>query len=163
MHALIVLAVLPGVVRARQLRSHLGTQPACSGQCTPGRTTYDLRRLRHHGLIERIKGRLAYRVTDLGTRTALLYLQAYDAVVGPGLADITADIVTAPKPMMAMAKSFRVHRHLILNHFRACKVFSSGVVEGLNNKAKVGMRRAYGNRSDDVLEVALFHQLGALP
>ena len=67
------------------------------------------------------------------------------------------------KPMMAMAKSFRVHRHLILNHFRACKVFSSGVVEGLNNKAKVGMRRAYGNRSDDVLEVALFHQLGALP
>jgi transposase len=67
------------------------------------------------------------------------------------------------KPMMAMAKSFRVHRHLILNYFRACKVFSSGVVEGLNNKAKVGMRRAYGNRSDDVLEVALFHQLGALP
>jgi hypothetical protein len=47
--------------------------------------------------------------------------------------------------------------------FRACRVFSSGVVEGLNNKAKVGMRRAYGNRSDDVLEVALFHQLGALP
>jgi len=69
------------------------------------------------------------------------------------------------KPMMAMAmaKSFRVHRPLILNYFRACKVFSSGVVEGLNNKAKVGMRRAYGNRSDDVLEVALFHQLGARP
>lgn len=67
------------------------------------------------------------------------------------------------KPMMAIAKSFRVHRPLILNYFRACKVFSSGVVEGLNNKAKVGMRRAYGNRSDDVLEIALFHQLGALP
>ena len=67
------------------------------------------------------------------------------------------------KPMMAMAKSFRVHRHLILNYFRAGKAFSSGVVEGLNNKAKVGMRRAYGNRSDDVLEIALFHQLGALP
>ncbi len=67
------------------------------------------------------------------------------------------------KPMMAMAKSFRVHRQLILNYFRACKVFSSGVVEGLNTKAKVCMRRAYGNRSDDVLVVALFHQLGALP
>ena len=67
------------------------------------------------------------------------------------------------KPMMAIAKSFRVHRPLILNYFRACKVFSSSVVEGRNNKAKVGMRRAYGNRSDDVLEIALFHPLGALP
>ena len=67
------------------------------------------------------------------------------------------------KPMMAIAKSFRVHRPLILNYFRACKVFSSGVVEGHNIKAKVGMRRAYGNRSDDVLEIALFHQLSALP
>jgi hypothetical protein len=68
-----------------------------------------------------------------------------------------------PRGNAIMAKSFRVHRHLILNYFRACKAFSSGVVEGLNNKAKVGMRRAYGNRSDDVLEVAIFHQLGALP
>jgi transposase len=67
------------------------------------------------------------------------------------------------QPMMTVARTFRSHRDLILNYFRARKVFSSGVVEGLNNKAKVGMRRAYGNRSDDVLEIALFHQLGALP
>lgn len=65
--------------------------------------------------------------------------------------------------MMAMAKSFRVHRSLILDYFRACKVFSSGVVEGLNNKAKVGMRRAYGNRSDEVLETALFTRLEHYP
>lgn len=95
MHALIVLAVLPGVIRARQLRSHLGTQPACSGKCTPGRTTYDLRRLRHHGLIERIPHRLAYRVTDLGMRTAMFYLHAYDALVGPGTADLDPDIAAA--------------------------------------------------------------------
>jgi hypothetical protein len=95
MHALIVLAVLPGVVRARQLRSHLGTPPACSGKCTPGRTTYDLRRLRHHGLIERIPHRLAYRVTDLGIRTALFYLHAYDSVVGPGMADLDQGIAAA--------------------------------------------------------------------
>jgi transposase len=67
------------------------------------------------------------------------------------------------KPMMAMAKSFRVHRNLILNYFRASKVFYSVVVEGLSSKAMVGMRRTYGNRSDDVLEVPLFHQLGAQP
>ena len=46
-----------------------------------------------------------------------------------------------------------------LNYFRACNVFSFGVVEGINNKAKVGMRRAYGNCSDDVLEVAFFANL----
>jgi transposase len=67
------------------------------------------------------------------------------------------------EPIKSFAKTIRKHRPLILNYFKARKVFSSGVVEGLNNKAKVGMRRAYGNRSDDVLEVALFHQLGALP
>ncbi len=67
------------------------------------------------------------------------------------------------EPIKAVAKTFRKHRTLILNYFTARKAFSSGVVEGLNNKAKVGMRRAYGNRSDDVLEIALFHQLGALP
>jgi len=67
------------------------------------------------------------------------------------------------EPLKIVAKTFRSHRTLILNYFIARKAFSSGVVEGLNNKAKVGMRRAYGNRSDDVLEIALFHQLGALP
>jgi hypothetical protein len=32
---------------------------------------------------------------------------------------------------------------LLLNYFKATKEFSSGVVEGLNNKAKVIMRRSY--------------------
>lgn len=43
------------------------------------------------------------------------------------------------------------------------KEFSSGVVEGLNNKAKVTMRRSYGFRTFRVLELALYHSLGKLP
>jgi hypothetical protein len=35
----------------------------------------------------------------------------------------------------------RAHRELILNYFRAGKEFSSGIIEGLNNKAKVTMRK----------------------
>jgi hypothetical protein len=101
MHALIVLAVLPGVLRARQLRSHLGTQPVLSGKYTPGRTTYDLRRLRHHGLIERIPKRLAYRITENGMRAALFYVHAYDALVGPGLADLQPKIAAADSPIKA--------------------------------------------------------------
>src|SRR5256885_17017476 len=44
------------------------------------------------------------------------------------------------EPMKKIALSLRKHRELILNYFRAQKLFSSGVVEGLNNKAKVTMR-----------------------
>src|SRR5438477_7829249 len=48
------------------------------------------------------------------------------------------------EPMKKIARSLRQHRELILNYFRAQKLLSSGVVEGLNNKAKVTMRRSYG-------------------
>jgi hypothetical protein len=34
---------------------------------------------------------------------------------------------------------------------------------GLNNKAKVTMRRSYGFRTFRVLELALYHTLGKLP
>jgi transposase len=66
-------------------------------------------------------------------------------------------------PMKKIARSMRQHRELILNYFRAQKLFSSGVVEGLNNKAKVTMRRSYGFRTFRVLELALYHSLGKLP
>jgi transposase len=45
------------------------------------------------------------------------------------------------EPMKKIARSMREHRDLILNYFRAQKLLSSGVVEGLNNKAKVTMRK----------------------
>jgi transposase len=49
--------------------------------------------------------------------------------------------------MKKIARSLRKHRELILNYFRAQKLLSSGVVEGLNNKAKVTMRKSYGFRT----------------
>jgi transposase len=57
----------------------------------------------------------------------------------------------------------RAHRELILNYFHARKQFSSGIVEGLNNKAKVTMRKAYGFRTFRTTEIALYHALGNLP
>src|SRR5664279_4474942 len=47
------------------------------------------------------------------------------------------------EPMKKIARTLRAHRSLLLNYFKAKKQFSSGVVEGLNNKAKVTMRRSY--------------------
>lgn len=65
--------------------------------------------------------------------------------------------------MNKVARLLRGHRELILNWFRAKKVFSSGVVEGLNAKAKVTIRKAYGFKVFKTLELALYHNLGALP
>jgi transposase len=67
------------------------------------------------------------------------------------------------EPMKKIAKTLRGHRELILNYFRAKKQFSSGVVEGLNNKAKLTMRKSYGFRTFHVTELALYHALGKLP
>jgi transposase len=67
------------------------------------------------------------------------------------------------EPMKKIAKTLRGHRELILNYFRAKKQFSSGVVEGLNNKAKLTMRKSYGFRTFHVTEIALYHALGKLP
>jgi len=51
------------------------------------------------------------------------------------------------EPVKKFARTVRTHRELLLNNFRSRKQFSSGVVEGLNNKAKVTMRKAYGYRT----------------
>ena len=67
------------------------------------------------------------------------------------------------EPIKKMARQFQAHRFLILNYFRAKKAFSSGVVEAMNNNAKLTMKKAYGFKTFEALEIALFHQLGALP
>ena len=67
------------------------------------------------------------------------------------------------EPMKKVAKTLRSHRELILNYFRAKKQFSSGVVEGLNNKVKVTMRKSYGFRTFRITQLALYHVLGKLP
>jgi len=67
------------------------------------------------------------------------------------------------EPMKKVAKTLRRHRELILNWFRAEGAISAGIVEGLNNKAKLTMRKAYGFRTVKAIEIALYHQLGDLP
>ena len=67
------------------------------------------------------------------------------------------------EPMKKVARTLRRHRELILNWFRAKGELSSGIVEGLNNKVKLTTRKAYGFRTYEAVEIALFHNLGALP
>ncbi len=67
------------------------------------------------------------------------------------------------EPMKKIAASLREHRELILNWFRAKGKVSAGSVEGLNNKAKLTTRKAYGFRTYEAIEIALYHTLGDLP
>ncbi len=67
------------------------------------------------------------------------------------------------EPIKKVARSIRTHRELILNWFKAKKEFNSGIVEGLNYKIKLTIRKAYGYRELKVAEVAIYHALGQLP
>jgi hypothetical protein len=85
--ALLVFRLLPRGFSNRDLRNHwaplLGKAPH---DITPGQMTYHLRRLRLHGLIERIAGSHRYRVTRQGCRIALFCSRAYSRILRPGLA-----------------------------------------------------------------------------
>ena len=67
------------------------------------------------------------------------------------------------EPMKKTARMLRMHRHLLLNWFRAKGQFSNGIVEGFNNKAKLTLRKSFGFRTFHAFEIALYHTLGALP
>jgi transposase len=67
------------------------------------------------------------------------------------------------EPIKKVARMLRAHRGLVLNWFKARKQFSSGIVEGLNNKAKGSTRMAYGFSTFKTLQIVLYHRLGNLP
>jgi transposase len=67
------------------------------------------------------------------------------------------------EPLKKEAKTIRKHKALILNWFKAKKAFSCGIVEGLNNKVKLTIRKSYGFKTFKCTEIALYHVLGKLP
>jgi DNA-binding HxlR family transcriptional regulator len=105
LHVLLLFVLVQGTFRNKDLREHiaplLGIKPS---QLTPGRVTYDLRRLRLHGLIERIPKTHCYRITAKGLRTAVFYTRLYNRSLRTGLAVISPDAANANLPL---ARSIR--------------------------------------------------------
>jgi hypothetical protein len=95
--ALVLFRLLPQGFSNGDLRQHvaplLGLAP---DQLTQGRMSYDLRRLRLHGLIERLAGSHRYRVTDFGFRAALFLTRSYNRLLRPGLSLLAAPSPPAP-------------------------------------------------------------------
>lgn len=76
---------------------------------------------------------------------------------------VTRTLQTDLEPMKKVARMLRDHKPLIMNWFKAKGRLSSGAIEGLNLKAKLTIRKAYGFKSIKCLQVALYHTLGDLP
>lgn len=96
---LVVFRLLPDGFSNKDLREHLapllGIDPALM---TAGRMTYDLRRLRLHGLVERVPHTHRYRVTPFGLRVAMFFTRTYSRLLRPGLAH-TFDPHAVPTPI----------------------------------------------------------------
>jgi hypothetical protein len=88
--AVIVLFCLqPQGFRNRQLRPLLAQWLHLDeSDISPGRMSYDLRRLRLHGLIERIAKTQRYRLTTFGLKTVLFYSRTYQRLLRPGLSEL---------------------------------------------------------------------------
>jgi hypothetical protein len=84
MHALCLFALAPTGFRHRELRDHvaqlLGRDPLTY---PAGSMTYDLRRLRLHGIIERVPRSHRYRITLTGAQAAMFYARLYNRALRP--------------------------------------------------------------------------------
>src|SRR6266705_2255494 len=99
-HAIIMFRQLAEGFRSADLRHYVaalsGRDPNAISQ---GAMTYQLRRLRLHGLIERLPNSFRYRVTDFGFRAALFFTRLYNRLLRPGLAAALPTLHAADGPL----------------------------------------------------------------
>ena len=97
---MILFRQLPEGFRAADLRRHLAALSARDPEAiSQGAITYQLRRLRLHGLIERLPHSFRYRVTAFGFRAALFFTRLYNRLLRPGLAAAIPALRTVDTPL----------------------------------------------------------------
>jgi hypothetical protein len=103
---LLLFRLVPCGFRNKELREHFarlqGKDPT---QCTQGQMTYQLRRLRLHGLIERQPKSHRYRVTNRGLRIGLFFTSTYARLIRPGLTAIALPTSTEKLDSNALQKA----------------------------------------------------------
>jgi hypothetical protein len=104
---LLTFRLHPGGFTNADLRTHLagllGTDP---DTWPAGRATYDLRRLRLHGLITRIPHTHRYQVTDTGLDHAMLLTRLHDRLIRPATAQLTDPDPPTRSPLRAAARAY---------------------------------------------------------
>jgi hypothetical protein len=108
LQALQVFRLLPHGFLNRDLRALLadllGRTPH---DIRAGQVSYDLRRLRAHGLITRIPRSHRYRVTDVGLHHAMLLTHLQTRILQPGLAQLTDPAPPAPSALRTAARNYQ--------------------------------------------------------
>ena len=105
---LVLFSLQPQGFRNRQLRPLLAQLLGIpQSQITPGRMSYDLRRLRLHGLLERIPKTQRYRLTTFGLKTALFYSRTYQRLLRPGLSELHDQRLLNTSPMASAFCKFK--------------------------------------------------------
>jgi hypothetical protein len=105
---LVMFCLQPEGFRNRQLRPLLAQLLATSeSQISPGRMSYDLRRLRLHGLMERIPKTQRYRLSPFGLKIALFYSRTYQRLLRPALSELHAPPTPRPAPLAAAFARFQ--------------------------------------------------------
>ena len=108
LQALLIHRLLPHGFTNRDLRSPDRAPPRHHAEdITAGKMTYDLRRLRAHGLITRIPRTRRYQITDTGLQHALLFTHAHDHLLRTGLAEITDPDPPAPSRLRAADRAYQ--------------------------------------------------------
>ncbi|MGH9723291.1 MAG: hypothetical protein ACRD8O_24025 [Bryobacteraceae bacterium] len=88
-HALVLFRLLPCGFSNRDVREPLRVLTGQAPDHIPqGRMTYDLRRLRLHGMIERIPKTHRYQVTHFGLRAALFFTRVHARLYRPCVAEV---------------------------------------------------------------------------
>jgi hypothetical protein len=104
---LCVFRLLPNGFTNRDLRHHLAPLLGLDAEAmTSGQLTYDLRRLRIHGLILRIPHSFRYQVTPAGLRQALFLTRLTQRFLIPGLAELTDPSPPASARLRAAARAY---------------------------------------------------------
>lgn len=102
---LVLFCLQPEGFRNRQLRPLLAQLLGLpESQISPGRMSYDLRRLRLHGLIERVAKSQRYRLTDFGLKTALFYSRVHQRLLRTGLSELLDPRIPESSLALAFAK-----------------------------------------------------------
>lgn len=98
--AIVLFRTLPRGFRNSDLREHIAHLLGLVAEhMTQGKMTYDLRRLRLHGFVERVPHSYRYRVTDVGFRAALFLTRSYTRLLRPGLAVLGSRAPPAAAPL----------------------------------------------------------------
>jgi len=115
--AICVFKLLPNGFTNRDLRTCLapllGRRP---GDMTSGQITYDLRRLRAHGMIERIPHTHRYATTADGIRNALFLTRLGQRFLIPGMAQVTGPSPPADSTLRTASRAYEAAINDLAHH-----------------------------------------------